>query len=137
MRRVDVQVGGPSLSSWHGMRRTRQRKSTQAPGDLPGDGAELPLVNPGLLPQLSRGEKERRTSNSEGDCLILSDDELGKFDADRVAEVRDGLSGEFRVDPFGRGEGPAPRGMGLRHMVFAVVIVALAVVVGVTIGLVF
>ena len=129
--------GGPTLSPWQGMRPTRQREATRIPGDLPGDGAELPLVHPRLLAQLSRGQKERRTTNSEGDCLILSDDELGKFDAERVAEVRDALSGEFRVDPLGRGDRLAHRGMGMKHMVFAMVLAALAVVVGMTIGLVF
>ncbi len=116
------------------MRRTRQRNATRTPDILAGDGAELPLLHPNLLHQLSSGTKERRTSNSEGDCLILSDNGLDKFDTDRVAEVRAALSGEFRVDPFGPEDGPARWGMGLKHMVFAIIIIALALVVGITIG---
>ena len=118
------------------MRLTRPREATWTLGDLPGDGAELPLVHPGLLSQLSRGTKERRTTNSEGDCLILSVDDLGEFDPDRVGEVRDALSGVFRVDPYGRGDRRARRWMGLKHPVVTLVFVALAVVVGMTIGLV-
>ncbi len=116
------------------MRRTRQRNATRTPDILAGDGAELPLLRLDLLTQLSSGAKERRISNSEGDCLILSDDGLDKFDTERVAEVRAALSGEFRVDPFGPEDRPAGRGMGLKHMVFGIVIVTLAVVVGITIG---
>ena len=119
------------------MRLTRQREATWTPGDLAGDGAELPLVHPALLHQFSRGTKERRTTNSESDSLILSVDELGKFDPERVSEVRDALSGKFRVDPYGRGDRPARRGMGVKHPVFTIVLVAFAVVVGMTIGLVF
>ena len=122
------------LISWQSMRRTRQRNATRTPHILAGDGAELPLLRLDLLTQLSGGAKERRVSNSEGDCLILSDVGLDKFDAERVAEVRAALSGEFRVDPYRREYGPARRGMGLKHMVFGIVIVTLAVVVGITIG---
>ncbi len=116
------------------MRRTRQRNATRTPGILAGDGAELPLLRPNLLIQLSSGAKERRIRNSEGGCLILSDDGLDKFDTERVAEVRAALSGEFHVDPFGWEDGPARWGTGRKRMVFTIVIVALAVVIGVTIG---
>ncbi len=122
------------LISWQSMRRTRQRNATRTPDIRAGDGAELPLLRPNLFAQLSSGAKERRISNSEGDCLILSDVGLDKFDAERVAEVRAALSGEFRVDPYRREYGPARWGNGVKHMVFAIVIVALAVVVGITIG---
>ncbi len=116
------------------MRRTRQPNATRTPGILGGDGAELPLLRLDLLTQLSSGAKERRISNSQGDCLILTDDGLDRFDAERVAEVRAALSGEFRLDPYGPEDRPAGRGTRLRHMVFAIVIVTLAVVVGLTIG---
>ncbi len=116
------------------MRRTRQRNATRTPDILAGDGAELPLLRPNLFAQLSSGAKERRISNSEVDCLILSDDGLDKFDTERVAEVRAALTREFRVDPFVWEDGPARWGTGLKHMVFAIVIVALAIVVGITIG---
>lgn len=112
----------------------RQRNATRTPRILGGDGAELPLLRLDLLTQLSSGAKERRISNSEGDCLILTDDGLDKFDTERVAEIRAALSAEFRVDPFGSEDRPAGWGMGLKHMVFGIVIVALAVVVGMTIG---
>lgn len=112
----------------------RQRNATRTPHILAGDGAELPLLRLDLLTQLSSGAKERRISNSESDCLILTDEGLDRFDAERVAEVRAALSGEFRLDPYGPEDPPAGRGMGLKHMVFGIVIVALAVVVGMTIG---
>ena len=137
MRAIDVQVGCLGLSSRQGMRQTLQRIATQTPHNLPGDGAELPLLRPELLSQFSIGTKERRTSNSVGDCLILSDDGLDKFDTERLAEVRAALSGEFRVDPFGWQDGPARRGTRLKRMVFGIVIGTLAVVVGLTIGWVF
>ena len=118
-------LGNPHLSSWQGMRRTQQRNATRTPEILAGDGAELPLLRPDLLTQLSSGAKERRIRNSEGDFLILSDDRLDKFDTERVAEVCAALSREFRVDHFGREHGPARWGTGLKHMVFAIVIVGL------------
>ena len=116
------------------MRRTRQRNATRTPDIRAGDGAELPLLRLDLLTQLSSGAKERRISNSEGGCLILTDDGLDKFDTERVAEVRAALSGEFRVDPFGWEDGPARWRTRRKHMVFTIVIVALAVVIGLTIG---
>ncbi len=112
----------------------QQRNATRTLRILAGDGAELPLLRLDLLTQLSSSAKERRISNSEGDCLILSDDGLDKFDTERVAEVRAALSGEFRVDPFGPEDRPAGRRMGLKHMVFAIVIGTLALIVGITIG---
>ncbi len=134
MRWIDVQVSCPNLSSWQGMRRTRHRNATRTPGILAGDGAEMPLLRLDLLTQLSSGAKGRRISNSKGDCLILTDDGLDKFDAERMAEVRAALSCEFRVDPYGPEDRPAGRRMGLKHMVFAIVIGTLALIVGITIG---
>ncbi len=116
---IDVQVGDPTLSSWQGMRRTSLRNLTQTGGRLPGDGAELPLWRPDLLPQLVRGTKENNA------------------DTQRVTDVRAALSSALRVDPFAPEDGPARWGMGLKHMVFAIVVIALAVAVGMTIGSVF
>ena len=116
------------------MRRILLGNMTQDRGILPGDGAELPLLRPGVLAQLSREPKERRTSNSEGDCLILSGNGLDRFDKQRLAEVRAALSGQCRVDPYGRDYGPARRGMGARHIVSTLFMIALAAAVGMTIG---
>ena len=116
------------------MRRISVCNMTQGRGILAGDGAELPLLRPRVLAQLSREPKERRTSNSEGDCLILSDDGLDRFDTQRLAEVRGALSGQFRVYPYGRDYGPARPGTGAKHIVLTLVMIALAVAVGMTIG---
>ena len=115
----------------------RQRNATRTPRILGGDGAELPLLRLALLTQLSSGAEERPISHSQGDCLILSEDGLDKFNTERLAEVRAALSGEFRVDPFGWQDGPARRGTRLKRLVFGIVIGTLAVVVGLTIGWVF
>ncbi len=137
MRGIDLQVGCLDLSSWPGMRRTLHRKGTQTSDNLPGDRAGRPLLGADLLPQLAKGRKERRTSNSEGNYLILSDGGLDSFDTERAAEVRAALSGEFLGNPSGREDGPVRWPMALKHMVFGIAIAALAVAVGMTIGLVF
>jgi hypothetical protein len=87
------------------MRRTRQGSTTGIAEGRAGDGAELPLLHPRRLSQLSNGEDGRRTCTPEGDCLILSEAGLSSFDAGNVSEVRDALSA-------GRPTPPGHQGMG-------------------------
>ncbi len=116
------------------MRRTRQGSTTENAEDRPGDGAELPLLHPRLLPQLSHAEDGRRTSTPEGDCLILSEDGLSSFDAGNVSEVRDALSIGRPTPAWPPGNGIARRRLRWKRILLAAVCFALAIGVGVAIG---
>ena len=117
------------------MRRTRQSTSSNAAGP-PSDGADLPLLHPRILGQLSNSSDDRRAHSSEGDCLILSDDELERFDADRIGEVRQALSGEFAVSGWPLENGMPRRRPRWKKVVWAAVFLVLALAVGLTIGVV-
>jgi hypothetical protein len=116
------------------MSRSRRRTAASPSRDQLGDGAELPLLHARLLSQLSHGHRERRPQSAEGDCLIVSDGGLGRFDSHRVDEVREGLSNEVQAPgwpgaPPGRG-----RGISWKWLVLTACYLALAIGAGLTIG---
>lgn len=119
------------------MRRTRQRSTTETAKGRPGDGAELPLLHPRLLSQLSHGEDGRRAGTPEGECLILSEDGLSSFDAGDVREVRDALSAERPTPAWPPVNGITRRRLRWQRILLAAVCFALALGAGVTIGWVF
>ncbi len=57
------------------------------------DGAELPLLDPRLLATLTTSVEQRRTRTTAGQCLLLSEGDLGEFDPRRVFELRAALVG--------------------------------------------
>ncbi len=126
--------GIPLYRMAQAMRRTRQRSRSRQAGAQPGDGAELPLLHPRLLPQLSHREEEGRTPTSEGECLILSENELGAFDADRVDEVRRALSAEVPATARPPGSRITRRLTSWKRWVLAACYFAFAVGAGVAIG---
>ena len=117
------------------MRRTRQGNNKTSDG-RPNDGADLPLLHPRLLGQLVNPSEGRRSYSAEGDCLILSDDELELFDTNRVDEVRHALSAEHAFSEWHGGAGIERRRPRWRKAMWAAVFVVLAVAAGVTIGVV-
>ena len=119
------------------MRRTRQGSTTENAKGRPGDGAELPLLHPRLLAQLSNGEAGRRTRTPEGDCLILSEDGLSSFDAGSVSEIRDTLSAGRPTPAWPPVNGITRRRLRWKRILLAAVCFALAIGAGVTIGWVF
>jgi hypothetical protein len=115
---------------------SRHRRRTAAPPshDPSGDGAELPLLHPRLLAQLSQGHRERRPQNVAEDCLILSAGGLERFDSHRVDEMRKGLSAEVPVSGWpvpSRGRG---RALHWKWLVLTACYLALAIGAGLTIG---
>lgn len=119
------------------MHRTWQGSTAEIARGRPGDGAELPLLHPRLLAQLSNGADGRRTCVPEGDCLILSEDGLSSFDAGNVREVRDALSAGRATPAWPPESGVTRRRLRWKRMLLAAVCFALAVGAGVTIGWVF
>ncbi len=116
------------------MRRTRQHGTTETAKGRPGDGAELPLLHPRLLSQLSNGEDGRRTGTPGGECLILSEDGLSSFDAGIVSEVRD-VVWEGRPTPtWPPVNGITRRRLRWKRWVLAACYFAFAVGAGVAIG---
>ena len=119
------------------MSRTRRGSTTENAKGRPGDGAELPLLHPRLLPQLSKAEDGRRTCTPEGDCLILSEDGLSSFDVGKVSEVRYALSAGRPTPAWPPVNGITRRRLRWKRMLLAAVCLALAIGAGVRIGWVF
>jgi hypothetical protein len=75
------------------------------------DGAELPLLDPRLLATLTTSVEQRRTQTTAGQCLLLSEGDLGEFDPRRVFELRAalvGLSAPVRPVPLVHSHGRRP-----------------------------
>ncbi len=118
------------------MGRTRQSTVGNQNGP-PSDGADLPLLHPRVLGQLTNPGEGRRAHSSEGDCLILSDEELELFDIDRIDEVRHALSTEHAFSEWPGGQAIARRRPRWEKVLWGAVLVAAAVGVGAIIGMVF
>ncbi len=116
------------------MSRARRRIAATPSREESGDGAELPLLHPRLLAQLSHGHRERRPQSAEGDCLILSDGGLESFDSHRVDEVRDGLSTEYPVPGWPAASRTRRRGFSWKWLILTACYLALAIGAGLTIG---
>ena len=87
----------------------------QAPYTTPrrplSDGAELPLLDPRLLTTLTTSAEQRRMRTTTGQCLLLSEGDLGEFDPRRVFELRAalvGLSAPVRPVPVVHSHGRPP-----------------------------
>lgn len=116
---------------------SRPRRRTAPPAhDQSGDGADLPLLHPRLLAQLSQSHGERRPRSAEGSCVILSDGGLERFDAHRVDEVRKGLSNEVPIPGSPAATRARGHGFSWKWLVLTACYLALAIGAGLTIGLV-
>ena len=116
------------------MRLARQGSTTENAQGRPGDGAELPLLHPSILAQLSNGEAGRRTRTQVGDCLILSEDGLSSFNAGNVREIRDALSAGRPTPAWPPANGITRRRLRWKRMLLAACYFGFAVGAGVAIG---
>ena len=53
----------------------------------------MPLLDPRLLAKLTISVEQRRMRTTVGQCLLLSERDLGEFDPRRVFELRAALAG--------------------------------------------